>query len=288
MSVEKLQQKIRKLKNPTVIDFTVPVKKLPTFLIEEEGTVAAAYGRFCREILNVLKGVVPAVRFSYGYFSLFGIEGIQLFYQILSEATALGFYVFVDCFEFYTRAISEFAGEVYGNLPVDAFILSEYSGADALEPYLQLVNDCEKSLFVHIRSANKSAAQIQDLMTGSRLVHMAAADIVKRTGERYIGKFGYAQIAGVAAANAPDSLRALREKYPKMFLLIDGYDYSNANAKYCSYAFDQLGHGAIVCASSSVLNAWEDVRFDERSFAVSAVSAAERMKKNITKYITVL
>ena len=288
MSVEKLQQKIRKLKTPIVIDFTVPVKKIPSFIVQGEETLAAAYGRFCKEVLNALTGVVPAVRFSYGYFSLFGPDGIQLFYQILSEAAKLGFYVFVDCFEFFTKDVSEFAGEIYNELPIDAVILSEYSGSDALEPYLHLLNDGGKSLFVNVRSANKSAAQLQDLMTGSRLVHMAAADIVKRTGERYIGRSGYAQVAGVAAANAPDSLRMLREKYPKMFLFVDGYDYSNANAKYCSYAFDQLGHGAIVCTSRSALCAWEDMGSDEHDFVVCAVSAAERMKKNIAKYVTVL
>ena len=65
MSVEKLQQKIRKLKNPTVIDFTVPLKRIPEFLMGEEGTLVAAYGRFCHETLNALTGLVPAVRFSY-------------------------------------------------------------------------------------------------------------------------------------------------------------------------------------------------------------------------------
>ena len=288
MSVEKLQQKIRKLKNPTVIDFTVPLKRIPEFLMGEEGTLVAAYGRFCHEALNALTGLVPAVRFSYGYFSLLGPEGIELFHHILSKASSLGFFVMVDSYEFYTREVSEIASARYDQLPLNALILSEYSGADALTPYLDLVKNREKSLFVHIRSGNKSAAQLQDLMTGSRLVHMAAADIVKRTGEGFVGKSGYAQIAGVAAANAPDSIRMLREKYPKMFLLVDGYDYANANAKYCSYAFDRLGHGAAVCASSSVLCAWENAQSDGRDFATHIVNAAERMRKNITKYVTVL
>jgi len=78
----------------------------------------------------------------------------------------------------------------------------------------------------------------------------------------------------------------LRSKYPEMFLLVDGYDYSGANAKNCSFAFDRLGHGAIVCAGSSIIGAWKEET--EADPLAAAVSAVERMKKNLTRYVTIL
>ena len=94
--------------------------------------------------------------------------------------------------------------------------------------------------------------------------------------------------AAVLNASSADSLRNLRTKYPKLFLLLDGYDYPNANAKNCSNGFDKFGHGAAACVSDSVTSAWKQAESDGSDFVTHAVAAAERMKKNLTRYIQVL
>jgi microcompartment protein CcmK/EutM len=63
-----------------------------------------------------------------------------------------------------------------------------------------------------------------------------------------------------------------------MFLLVDGSDYSGANAKNCSAAFDKLGHGAVVCAGSSITAAWQEEHSAQVDAVTSAVQAAEREK----------
>ena len=88
------------------------------------------------------------------------------------------------------------------------------------------------------------------------------------------GKCGYTQVGILASASSGESLRALRAKYPKLFILMDGFDYPNANAKNCSYGFDQLGHGAAASDGSDWLS--------------HSQTAAERMKKKLTRYVTIL
>ena len=139
-----------------------------------------------------------------------------------------------------------------------------------------------------VRTSNKTAPEIQDLLTGSRLVHGAAADLVNRFGAECIGKFGYARISVVAGANSTESLRSLRNKYPKLFLLVDDMDYSGCNAKNCSFAFDKFGHGAAVCAGPTITMAWKNAESDGSDYLEQALAAAERMKKNLTRYVTVL
>ena len=78
-----------------------------------------------------------------------------------------------------------------------------------------------------------------------------------------------------------------REKYKDAFILVDGCDYSNANAKNCAAAFDQLGHGAAVCAGLSVVAAWKE-EGSEADEQVAAAEAVKRLKKNLQRYITVL
>ena len=72
-------------------------------------------------------------------------------------------------------------------------------------------------------------------------------------------------------------------------MLLDGFDYPNANAKNCSNAFDKFGHGAIACGGTSITCAWKQVEgSDGRDFGEHAVAAAERMKKNLTRYTTIM
>jgi len=150
------------------------------------------------------------------------------------------------------------------------------------------VKDKKKDLFPVVRTSNKSAPEIQDLLTGTRLVHGAAADLVNRFGADNIGKTGYARVGAVAGGNSAESLRNLRMKYPRLFLLIDDVDYSGCNAKICSNAFDRFGHGAVVCAGPTITAAWKLAETDGTDYLEQAVSAAERLKKNLTRYVTVL
>jgi len=288
MSVDKLQEKIRKTKNPSVVDLTLSEMQIPPCLREEEGSFPKAYDRYCRELLAGLKGLIPAVRFSFSAFALMGAAGMDMMKQLMACAKSMGFYVLLDTPESLSLERAEMMADVVMALECDGVILSAYIGTDSLKPYVRKLKDSGKSLFAVIRTANKTASELQDLMTGSRLVHMAAADKVKRLGEPFVGRCGYSQVAGVGAASSASSLQALRSKYPAMFLLLDGYDYPNSNAKNCSYAFDRLGHGAIACAGSSITAAWMEAGGQENDYVALAVQAALRMKKNLTRYVTVL
>lgn len=291
MSIDLLHERIRKLKNPSMVDFGVQPDCMPPHLPEEEGSYAAAYARFCRELMEELKDFVPAVRFSFGSFALMGAEGLTRLSTLLKDASEMGFYVLLDGPEILSpwgadrAAEILFGGEEY---PCDGLLISPYIGSDSIKSFLPYCRDNQKDLFVVVRSPNKSAAELQDLLTGTRLVHGAVMDLVNRHGETILGKCGYSRIGAAVSAGAPNSLRSLRGNYSRVFLLVDGLDYPSGNAKNCSYAFDRFGYGAVVCAGPSVTAAWKEEQSDGRDYAEQALRAAERMKKNITRYITVL
>lgn len=286
MSIEKLQEKIRKLKNPVVADLTVTVSQIPQCFLEKEPNPVKAGGMYITELLNALKGKVPAVRFSYAYCALHGAEGIDNLLELMQEAKRSGFYVLLDFMEGVSPAYLELAADKFAEMPCDGFIITAYSGSDAVQPYVKQLKQTGKSLFVVIRGANKSASQLQDLMTGSRLAHMATADMVKRLGEQLVGRSGYSQIAGVCAATSSGSVKTIREKYKNVFLLVDGLDYTGGNAKNCSFAFDKLGHGAAVSTGEPIVTAWRQI--EKSDYCAAAVDAMERLRKNILKYITIL
>lgn len=292
MSIDKLQEKIRKLKNPSMVDLSVDMSQVPPHILSEENSEILAYERYSRELLDGLKGIVPAVRFSMGRFSLLGPDGLFLMSRITRYAKEQDYYVLLDAPECLGNQSAEMAvNHLFSDecpYAFDGLVVSAYAGSDVLKPYVKALKRSTKDLFVVLRTANKSAAELQDLLTGSRLVHMAAADIVYRLCEPLVGRSGYSQVAAVGPASVADVLKKLRTRYKSLFLMIDGYDYPNANAKNCSFAFDSLGHGAIACADRCITAAWKEEGTEGAEYVSLAVQAAERMKKNLLRYITIL
>lgn len=290
MSVDMLQEKIRKCKNPSVIDFGILPEHLPTHLAVE-GDFLKAYEIFTGELLQGLNGIVPAVRFSLAGMSYYGSAGLDVLSRILNRAKDQGYYVFLDVpGALSPQEASVGASALFdeGRFCFDGMITNGYIGSDCFRPYLLKLKESSKDVFVTVRTANKTAPELQDLLTGTRLVHMAAAEIVNRLAEPYVSRSGFSRVGIMAAASAADSLRNLRAKHKNLFMLLDGYDYPNSNAKNCANAFDRLGHGAIACAGTSVTAAWQDADSDGSDYVSCAVQAAERMKKNLTRYVTIL
>lgn len=288
MAVDILQEKIRKTKNPSILELALAVSDLPPqFDRNGEG-----YASFCEELLTCLKGVVPAVRFSFSAFMLLGHDGLYQLSRTIRKARELGYYVLLDAPEILSPAMAKMLAEgILGAESLylcDGLIISGYLGSDVIKPFLSSCKKDRKDLFVVARTANKSAPELQDLLSGTRLVHMAAADHVNRYGADTAGKFGYTNVGILGPASSAESLRSLRGKYPKLFLLVDGFDYPNANAKNCSYAFDKFGHGAAACGGNAITCAWKEAESDGTDYLEKALAAAERMKKNLTRYVTVL
>ena len=199
MSIDALQEKIRKTKNPSVLYFDGVTDWIPPHIRAAEENDAAAYGTFCRSLLAELKGIVPAVRFSFGGISLLGTD---LLSALLKEADRLGYYVLLDAPEMLNTQSAKYMVTALCDKGYffDGLIVPSYLGTDILKPFLPLCKE-GKTLFPVVRTANKSAAEVQDLITGGRLVHTAVADLVNRLGEQLIGKSGYSSVGAVASAS---------------------------------------------------------------------------------------
>lgn len=287
MSIDVLQTRIRKLKNPAMVNLTMNPDDLPPQLLEQGR--AAGYGAYCRELLGALKGIVPAVRVSFTPFALLGPEGLQELGQVLRTASALGYYVALEAPQILSPGMAAMLVEsVFGAdsaWPCDGLIIEGYLGSDLVKPFLPLCK-AGKDVFCVVRTSNKSAPEIQDLLTGTRLVHAAAADLYNRFTDKCMGKSGYSSLAVMAGAGSAESLRTLRSKYPKLFILVDDLDYPGCNAKVCSNAFDKFGHGAVCCSGAAITQAWKNG--DGEDYIAQAVAAAERMRSNLTRYTTIL
>lgn len=288
MSVDALQEKIRKRKCALIVDMTVLPGALPPQY--SGASFLESYGAYVRALLKGLKGLVPGVRFRLSAFALLGGEALNLLPALLREAEELGYYVLLEAPELNSRAMAEFAAQTLLGpehaYRCDGVQIPFYAGSDVLTPFLPYGEKEKKDIFVCARTPNRSAPELQDLLTGSRLVHMAAADRINRYAEGLTGKYGYSRVGILASAGAADSLKNLRAKYPGLFLLADGLDYPSANLKNVSLAFDKLGRGAAYCAGDMVTLAWRQTEAEDP--VAAAVSEAERQKKGLQRYLTFL
>lgn len=280
--MDKLQKKIRKMKSALMVNFSLDHTHVPPEYAQQEN----GYLRYTKAVLTALKETVPAVRFSFGSFAISGSEGLWMLTELLKEARSLGYYILLDAPECNAPRSAELLAEnLFARWDFDGLVLSPYLGSDGIMPFADRLKDAQTDLFLTLRTPNRSATQIQDLLTGTRLVYTVAADIAKRLGEPYTARCGYSRIGGVGAATSAESLQMLRSKYPTMFLLADGLDYSGANAKNCSFAFDKLGHGAVACVEAAVLSAWKE---EGGEGVPSALAAAQRLQKNLNRYVEIL
>lgn len=288
MSVDGLQEKIRKRKSALTVDMTLFPGQLPECYAGK--SFPEGYRQYCLDLMKCLKGQIPAVRFRLSALALLGVQMLEILPELTKRASELGFYVLLEAPELGNRETAELAGAaLLGPESIyrcDGVQIPFYAGSDVLEPFLPYCETMRKDVFATARTPNRTAPELQDLLNGTRLVHMAAADRVSRYADSLLGKFGYARVGIAASAGAPDSLKNLRAKYGNLFLLADGLDYPSANLKHVSYAFDKLGRGAAYCAGAMVTQAWRQA---ENADPIEAAQAeVERQKKGLQRYITFL
>ena len=287
MSMDVLKNKIRKLRNPSALTIAPTLDTLPPVYMTEYESPVRGMGEYCRRVLEALKGQLPAVKVSFSSFALLGPEGLTELKSVLETAREQGFYVILD----WQRQEDEAAAKASAKLllggelwPCDGVVLSGYPGSASVKPYILEANKEKKDVYVVLKTGGKSGSELQDLQTGGRTVYTAAADLLARWGDQTMERCGYSRVAGVGSASHLASLKTLREKYPKLFLLVDGLEAGNANARNASFAFDNMGYGALVC--SNLLTAW--IENPSNDPVEEVVAAAQRMKRNVTTYVTVL
>ena len=169
MSIDVLQEKIRKLKNPSMLGLDPAVELIPEFLLQESvgkmgntmDALADAYTRFCAEILHALKETVPAVKIQSACFEALGAAGAAAMHKLMLEAQELGYYVVLDSMRGDAPHIAQtMADSIFGGMPAveidsrpwgcDGLTLNGYFGSDSVKPFLPYCGENGKS-FVFCR-----------------------------------------------------------------------------------------------------------------------------------------
>lgn len=304
MSFDRLIDKIKEMKNPTVVGLDPKLDYIPSFLKEkyflQDGetlkSAAKAIFKFNQAIIDEIYDIVPAIKPQAAYYEMYGYFGMKTLEKTIKYAKLKGMYVITDgkrndigaTMEAYTTAhlgavkIGDSEIEPFG---ADALTVNGYLGTDGISPLLKVCQEKDKGIFVLVKTSNKSSGELQDKLIDGTPVYCIMGDMCENWGSSQIGKYGYSSVGAVVGATYPQQLAELRKRLPHTMFLVPGYGAQGGGAEGVAGAFDENGLGAIVNSSRAIMCAYKNEGCDEAEFAKAARREAERMRDDITSYI---
>ena len=307
MSFDVLQDKIRKLKNPTVAGLDARIEYVPEhirraafeeFGVGRKGAAEAIY-QFNVGLIDALCDVVPAVKPQAAYYENLGWQGMEVLERTIAYAKSRGLFVIADvkrgdigstaaAYAEGWLSGAKIQGEVFPAFDADCVTLNGYMGSDSILPFLEAAKALDKCVFVLVKTSNPGSGELQDLIAGDRQIYQAMGDLTQRIAKGTQGKYGYTIAGAVTGATYPSDIRALRKRLEHTFFLVPGYGAQGGTADDVRFAFNEYGHGAIVNSSRGIMCAWQKTGGDGRDFGEAARNAAIAMREDLKQFVTVV
>ncbi|GHU55209.1 orotidine 5'-phosphate decarboxylase [Clostridia bacterium] len=298
--MDKLIKKIIEKNNPTVVGLDPNLDFIPQSIkrkhFDEDGCTLKAASKaifdFNKEIIDAVADIVPAIKPQLAYYEMFGHNGITAFERTVKYAQLKGLYVIADgkrndigtTMEAYATAflgkikISDLSTEIFGT---DALTVNGYLGTDGILPLLKLCKEYNKSIFVLVKTSNKSSGELQDLCIDNIPVYAKMGDMCEQWGADTIGEYSYSKVGAVVGATYPEQLTELRKRLPHTFFLVPGYGAQGGGAEGIRGAFDKNGLGAIVNSSRAIMCAYKAQNRPIDDFAECARIEAINMRDSL-------
>src|SRR5204862_7074618 len=134
-----------------------------------------ALRRFGCDVLDVVAGLVPAVKFQCAFYEAYGPPGVAALHATVEAARHKGLIVIIDGKRNDIGSTAEaYARGYLGKVPivgayepswqVDALTVNPYLGSDGIMPFIKVAAREHKGIFVLVRTSNTSAGEFQDLL----------------------------------------------------------------------------------------------------------------------------
>lgn len=232
---------------------------------------AAAFERFCLEIIDIVAPLVPAVKPQVAFFEQLGPAGIAALQRVMQYARQAGLVVIADAKRGDIGSTAEayasawLAGEDPDSspFPSDALTVNAYLGEDTLQPFVDLCKQRGAGIYVLVRTSNSGAGVFQDRVSGDEKLFETVADVVDGLNQGHWPDSRYGGVGAVVGATWPQELSDLRGRMQKTPLLVPGYGSQGGTADSVAGAFDANGLGALINSSRAINFAYRKGPFAE-------------------------
>ena len=294
MSFDRLQEKIDKMRNPTVVGLDPALEHIPPQILEkrlkEKGetleAAAEAVLEFNMGLIDALCDVVPAVKPQSAYYEALGPAGVTTLKKTIGYAKAKGMYVICDgkrndigptaaAYSAAYLGAVKIGGTEICPFDADALTVNAYLGSDGIKPFIETAVKYDKAVFALVRTSNPSAGELQDKHIEpeeglphnerepagrphpERRLYTAIGGLMEEISRDTIGKYGYTRVGAVVGATYPEEAKFLRSRLANTFFLVPGYGAQGGSAAQAACSFDKNGRGAIINSSRAVIAAWK-------------------------------
>ena len=305
--IDQLIEKIKIMKNPTVIGLDPRYEMLPKYVKDKypktlEG-VGQAIIEYNKALIDAIYDIIPAIKPQIAFYEMYGIPGMQAFKVTCEYAKQKGMFVIADIkrgdigstAQGYSNAylgktkIEENEQSLYD---IDFITVNPYMGTDCVKPFIDDCKKYNKGLFILVKTSNPSSGELQDVkLENGEEVYTRVAKYVEKWGEELRGEYNYSSISAVVGATYPEQLKQLRQIAPHTYFLIPGYGAQGGKAEDIALGFDENGLGGIVNASRSLMcdyksEMWKG-KFEEKDYAKATRAEAIRMKEELCSKIII-
>ncbi len=298
---DRLLNKIDEKENPSVVGLDPRLKKIPSFIVEENiskygknfEAIGSIFFEFNKGLIDAIKDVVPAVKPQMAFYEQYGIYGFKSFVDTVNYAKKRGLLVIEDAkrndigstakaySDGHIGMVDYFEGKEK-SLDVDCITVNPYLGSDGINPFIESIEKYDKGIFVLVKTSNPSSGEFQDLTNNKGVKNfITIAKNVDAWCKKTIGETGYGSVGAVVGATYPEQAIELRKVMEKSIFLVPGYGAQGGSAKDVLPCFNKDGQGAIINSSRGINFAYQNSGYKEEDFEEASREAALKMRKDI-------
>ena len=314
--IQKLMDAIRSKNAPVVAGLDPNLSFVPRHLQDEAREKVSASGnytddelalqsaaeavwQFNKGIVDAMYESVPAVKPLVAMYEQFGLPGLAAYDRTVKYCREKGLIIIGDVKRgdigstsaSYAKAHIGRIGIGGRNIPVfdvDFATVNPYLGTDGIKPFVDVCNECDKGIFVLVKTSNPSSGEFQDILTqdGRPMYELVGQKVREWGAESMDGR--YSNVGAVVGATYPEMGEKLRRLMPETFILAPGYGAQGATAKDLTAFFDENGEGAIVNSSRGIIAAHTKDAYREfgpEGYAQAARAASLDMIEDLRRAI---
>lgn len=273
--VSKLIEKIQKTKAPICVGLDPMLSYIPEHVTKKaygefgetlEGAAEAIW-QFNREIVDATCDLIPSVKPQIAMYEQFGIPGLAAYDRTVKYCQEKGLIVIGDVKRGDIGSTSAaYATGHIGKVQVGSRVLSgfnteyitvnPYLGTDGVKPFVDVCNECDRGIFVLVKTSNPSSGEFQDRKIDGRPLYELVAEKVVEWGEASMDGT-YSNVGAVVGATYPEMSKSLRKLMPHTYFLVPGYGAQGGTAEDLKYCFNEDGLGAVVNSSRGIIAAYK-------------------------------
>ena len=264
---ERLSEAVQRKRTPLLVGLDPRWEQIPAALRESAGdetplSKAAVYMQFCRDVIDVVAPLVPAVKPQAAFFEQLGPAGGAALAEVIAYATSKNLLVILDAKrgDIGSTAVAyaeAYLGRKASAWGADGLTVNPYLGDDSLEPFVEVAQERDAGIFVLVKTSNLGGATFQDLTSDGAPVYQHVAALVEEQAAKTSTECGYGCVGAVVGATHPEQLVDLRDLMPHTWLLVPGFGAQGADASDVAGAFDARGLGAVINSSRAIIFAYQ-------------------------------